>query len=110
MAYQRKPMPEREWEPKLVSLCNPEPPEPCDCGYVGEWEFRPWFRWHDYNPTAKERREAKRVLPVGWWIIGGFEERCPGCGDIERFDEFSNLIESTCERADVIRFIPRARP
>lgn len=113
--------PEREWHPGAhMFICSTEfddplpfvPPEPCDCGYVGQWEQRPWFAWHD--ETEKERKERERAGHAarpgsGSWFIGGFEERCPGCGDIERFDEDGEMIERRQDKARVLVFMDAYR-
>lgn len=41
-------------------------PDPCDCGYAGAWMTRGW-----YDPDEDD--------------VGGIDEKCPQCGDVERF-------------------------
>lgn len=91
-----------------VFICGPGAadasiPEPCDCGFVGWWQYRFLYDWHaepGHRRTDEAiRRDLAKGLPArardeGWWVIAGSEERCPGCGDIERFDRDHNLIEA----------------
>lgn len=81
-----------EWKPPTRQLCNPSDPEPCDCGFVGEWEERMVFTW--FTPVVQGRK--------GWWAIAGWDERCPQCGDIERFDDAGNVVRRFAEQAKVI--------
>lgn len=77
-------------------------PEPCDdCGFVGEWEWRPLVMWHDLPGHRRSERiimrDVKWGLPPrrdgeGWYVWSGREERCPGCGDVEQFDTDGELI------------------
>lgn len=98
-----------EWKDPARQLCNPEPPDPCDCGFVGEWPYRWVMVWHD-EPSHRAGDRMKRrwlakgwpVLDGGWWVIGGMDERCPGCGDIERFDMEHERIRQFEERARVL--------
>jgi hypothetical protein len=113
--------PEREWKPGVVVfMCSvdpdrplpPEPSEACDCGYVGQWDHRPWFAWHD--ETAKERKARERAGHAakpgnGQWFMAGWEERCPGCGDIERFNVGGEMIERRQEKARVLVFMDAYR-
>lgn len=110
------------WEmPVKVFLCPPpaqlELPDPCDCGYDGEWERRWVYEWHSepgYRLNDRTARQnLRRGLPCrdgGWWVIEGWEERCRGCGDIERFGMEANLVGRRVERAEVVRFLPRYAP
>ncbi len=103
-----------EWGPPLqVFICPPGPadPDPCDCGFVGEWERRAVWVWVDHPGHRRGdkaiRRDLARGFPArageeGWWALGGFDERCPGCGDIERFDEEGHRVAQFVERAKVV--------
>jgi hypothetical protein len=111
----KPPMPEREWKaPLKVFVCPPatEPPPMCDCGFVGRWQHRPWLEWHENSETVsarKAREGTMRPFLPGWWVIGGIEERCPGCGDIERFDSDHNLIDRRQDHARVLTFMAARR-
>lgn len=85
------------WKPPMSVICEKAhvEPDPCDCGFEGDWEWRMVFVWHDQPGHVRGdkavRRDIERGLPPcfgeeGWWVVGGVDERCPGCGDIERFD------------------------
>jgi hypothetical protein len=104
--------PEREWsEGQAVFICPPPKdadPNPCDCGNCGRWEYRPWFVWHDETDDQRRKRERRGHVALpghGSWVIAGYEERCPGCGDIERFDEDGHLVERRQEQARVLTFM-----
>src|SRR5512139_1814442 len=99
------------WEPPFRNLCRPTPPEPCDCGFVGRWDRRWVYTW--YHKAGHQRgdkairRDIARGLPArahdeGWWVIDGWDERCPGCGDIDRFDHDANLVGRLVEQAKVV--------
>lgn len=110
-----------DWHSPLgpVFMC-PSPgfvaPEPCECGFVGEWEWRHWYVWADdpgHRRSARAcQRDAARGWPPrphdeGWWCIGGSDERCPGCGDVERFDLADHALVATgAERPAVLRLVP----
>jgi hypothetical protein len=45
----------------------------------------------------------------GWWVINGYDERCPQCGDLERFDGDANLVRQWAEHAKTIIFMAARR-
>lgn len=75
-------------------------PEECDCGYKGEWDFRSVLTWcvdpGFHRPTWLDHKDTARGWPIispdGWWVISGWDEKCPVCGDIERFDGEGNEV------------------
>ena len=94
------------------------PPAPCDCGFVGDWDHRWWYYWHEapgrQRGDRQIRRDIARGLPPrhgdeGWWCIGGYDERCPDCGDIERFDWQGNELDRFRVHAEVVPFRRRTR-
>ena len=53
--------PTGEWgEDWVTSLCHvrQEDPDPCDCGFVGLWEFRWWYQW---EPTPGRQRGDRAI-------------------------------------------------
>jgi len=107
MAY-RPRWQDMEWRPKLRPLCPAAQPEPdvCDCGYEGEWLMRHWTELQRCPPTyaelgsgsgrgfvVKQCHDCKRGGP-GHDLIAGWEERCPRCGDVERFQWDGTLVEA----------------
>ena len=93
-------------------------PSPCDCGFLGEWHRRWVYIWNavpGHKRTDRAIRAAiARGLPPrpgdnGWWVIGGWDERCPGCGDIERFDMAGTEVARFAEQAKVIVFMDARR-
>lgn len=95
--------PEREWHPGAhVFICSTEFDDPLP------------FVPPEHDETEKERKERQRAGHAarpgnGSWLIGGFEERCPGCGDIERFDEDGEMIERRQDKARVLVFMDAYR-
>lgn len=94
-----------EWRAKPTILCPASRPEPdvCDCGYEGPWHMRFWTHLQPCPPTyasigpdgTKElhRRCAScKNGGTGHDLIAGWEERCPSCGDIERFTMDGELV------------------
>ena len=82
----------------LRPLCpaSREEPAPCDCGYVGPWLMRFWKKLQPCPPTSAYWHEdggsvlVKRCADCksggdGHLLYAGWEERCPRCGDVERF-------------------------
>lgn len=92
-----------EWHQEgVVFMCpgGPVESDECDCGYKAPWEYRSVLVWHvepgyqrsahsDHRDTAQGRPPLSRD---GWWVIAGWDERCPNCGDIERFDHDGTLV------------------
>jgi hypothetical protein len=78
------------WTPGVTPICPKAQtaPDLCDCGFLGVWEHR----W----------------VCVGN-VIAGWDERCPGCGDIERFDMDANRVADFAEHAKVIVFMDAHR-
>ena len=100
-----------DWHEPVRQLCNPTPPEPCDCGFAGDWEYRFVMVWHD-GPRKATDKTVRGWLAKGWpyrnapgsWVIGGYDERCPQCGDIERFDlDTFERVRCFDERAEIVR-------
>lgn len=82
--------------------CATFEPDECDCGYVGDWQWRMLYRWFDQPGHCRRDEFIRRDMAIGlpgrprdegWWVLAGWEERCPGCGDIERLDAGRNIIE-----------------
>jgi hypothetical protein len=108
------------WEPVVTPMCPKAQTDPvlCDCGFLGAWEHR-WVSVWNLAPGFTRgdrvcRRDIEEGRPVrsddeGWWVIGGFDERCPGCGDIERFDMDANRVADFAEHAKVIVFMDAHR-
>lgn len=94
-----------DWEPELHVLCpaaRPDP-EPCDCGYLGGWERRWVFRWYT---SRRKPRSFTEAASNGYKVLAGFDERCPGCHDVERFDLDANHLGSERGRlAEVVRML-----
>lgn len=104
------------WSPPLrVFICHGRrptpPPDLCDCGYEGEWENRPVFTWVPEPGLRRTdttvRHDLAQGLPArsgdqGRWVVAGRDERCPECGDIERFDLDGELVDRRREHAGVI--------
>lgn len=79
-------------------------PDPCDCGYVGAWAMRMW-KDHLPCPPTTAYRDPDGAVQVerpcqdcrnggpGHLRYAGWEERCPRCGDIERFTHDGTLVE-----------------
>lgn len=107
-----------EWTEPIVQLCKPTPPEPCDCGFAGHWLYRKVMTW-EAQPGHKrsdrairadiERKWPPRPNDEGWWCTTGFDERCPGCGDIERFDLEGAEVARFAEQAKVVIFLDARR-
>ena len=109
---------DQEWSAAFRNLCNPSPPELCDCGYLGAWERRTVYVWGNHPGYRRGdkaiRRDIARGLPArpndeGWWCMAGWDERCPECGDIERFDEDGNVVARFAEQAKVVVFMDARR-
>ena len=98
-----------EWREQIRPLCPSASARadlgPCDCGYEGDWLYRPWSHVQPCPPTWGYRtlEGAARVVGrcadckrggTGHETLAGFEEKCPRCGDIERFDLDGELVES----------------
>lgn len=109
-----------EWEMWPGPICPKAQVEPvlCDCGHLGAWERRWVYIWHDVPGHARGdkaiRKDMARGFPPrphdeGWWIVGGWDERCPGCGDIERFDFDGEQVGRFQEQAKVIVFMDARR-
>lgn len=65
-----------EWEDPVRPLCPRfHVSDPCDCGYDGDWQ----------------RRWIYDKLPCGHTTLTGYDEKCPSCGDIERFSTLGVL-------------------
>jgi len=99
------------WHPPVVLVHSPIEHEQCDCGFSGEWEYRSVFTWHNVpgyrRPDWAIRADLTRGFPVrskdgGWWIIAGWDERCPQCGDVERFDERGAVVARFAEQAKTV--------
>jgi hypothetical protein len=102
------------WTPPIVVFVCPRPtgsPEGCECGYVGPWETRSVFTWQTEPGHRRSddtiRRDLARGLPArsgdeGWWVTAGHDERCPGCGDIERLDPTGRKVTEFREDAVVV--------
>ena len=90
-----------DWEPLLRQLCPKAQvdPVPCDCGYIGAWDLRSIYGWHTYDERPQSYSDAALKQVGGWKVNIGFDERCPGCGDIERFDNDANLCGRLVESA-----------
>lgn len=96
-----------DWTPRVAPLCPKaqEDPEPCDCGHEGEWEHRWVYVWHKPKRTRGSYGAAAKAN--GWKVIAGFDERCPGCHDVERFDLNAELLGHERGRlAEVVRLLP----
>jgi len=85
------------WSMWARPICSKwlDEPDPCDCGHTGEWERRFVLVWcHQpghHRPDRQIREDMAKGWPgrprdEGWWVMDGWDERCPSCGDIERFD------------------------
>jgi hypothetical protein len=109
-----------EWAPPMaVFLCPPpshEEPDVCDCGHEGAWEWRSVWGWHEESGHRRKdrtiRRDIARGFPSrthdeGWWVIAGRDERCPQCGDIERFDTEGNRVAEFVQNAQVVSLASR---
>lgn len=95
-----------KWRRKPAPLCPAarSEPDPCDCGYVGDWVIRFWKAMQPCPPTSA-RRDADGQVRVerrcdeckrggdGHFLYAGWEERCPRCGDEERFTFDGELVE-----------------
>lgn len=84
-----------EWSQPFdrVFICGGDSyePEPCDCGFTGHWEHRWVYGWTTYTRKAKSYADASVFQRGGHKVMIGYDERCPGCGDIERFDSDSEV-------------------
>lgn len=89
--------------PQLVCPAVRDEPEPCSCGFVGRWEHRWVYTWH--VPTRWPRSASEAARTEGWKVLAGYDERCPGCGDVERFDLTANRVATFVEQAQVVRFM-----
>lgn len=109
-----------DWRPAVRVICPRarSEPEPCDCGFVGDWEHRWVYVWHDVPGHRRGdraiRRDIAKGFPArandeGWWVADGFDERCPQCGDIERFDNDANRVAQFAEHAKVVVFMDARR-
>lgn len=109
-----------EWKPAMNSLCPKSHVAPvlCDCGFLGDWEYRWVYVWFSGSGTVRGdkacRRDIERGFPPrfgesGWWVIGGWDERCPQCGDVERFDYNADVVRQWSEQATVVRFLAARR-
>lgn len=82
-----------EWEHRALPSCPQTRGEPdgCGCGHVGRWETRwllaPSVSDIEYVRLPSGRRYARRSPAPAerHLVVVGQDERCPGCGDIERF-------------------------
>lgn len=106
------------WSPTgLRPVCPKwlDEPDPCDCGFLGDWERR-WVMVWCHKPghrrlPARVAEDVARGWPGragedGWWGMDGWDERCPGCGDIERFDMDGNEVRRFRVQGVVIPFRP----
>jgi len=89
------------WHKRPQPICpkSRDEPSPCDCGYVGVWVVRHWKAMKHCDPTWGS---AGRIYPrcddckaggEGHLKYGGWEERCPRCGDEEQFTYDGELVE-----------------
>lgn len=98
----------RMWRKPPRPLCPraQSEPDPCDCGYVGEWLVRHWTELVPCGPThgvtSREPGKSYVVRPCpdcrrggpGHEQIAGWEEMCPRCGDVERFRWDGTLVDA----------------
>lgn len=98
---------EGEWKggtdgPTFMCPGGPLEDDVCDdCGYIGRWEHRAVMTWYPMPGMARGPASVARDLAKGWpprpddegyWCMAGHDERCPGCGDIERLDFDRNVV------------------
>jgi len=94
------------WHRMPVPLCPKaqHEPDPCDCGYVGAWVVRHWKERQRCEPTyallfdnapgeVVRRCADCKAGGDGHDLYAGWEERCPRCGDVERFRWDGTLVE-----------------
>ena len=100
------------WKPGLVVICAraSQAPDPCDCGFIGEWERRSVFVWAP-SKRVRSDRLIRRDRALGWpprssepggYMMAGYDERCPGCGDVERFTLQGEQVSRFAEQAKVL--------
>lgn len=105
-------------EPQFICPGGPMPDDECDCGFVGRWDYRQVYTWLDVPGHRRSARMIRRDMADGWparpkdegyWCVAGYDERCPGCGDMERFDSDANQVavlisaEGRRRRAEILR-------
>lgn len=101
----------------VVFMCpgGPVPPDECDCGYVGNWESRWVYVWYEHPGHSRHARNDEAILrdvregrpprpdDEGWWVMGGRDQRCPACGDVERYDNEGECVAVNLNRAGRIK-------
>lgn len=87
-------------------------PDPCGCAYVGYWHHRWVYTWQPGKTRTDRmiRRDLRRGLPAqagnpGCWVVAGYDERCPNCGDIERFNLEADFLGGYVERAKILSIV-----
>lgn len=103
-----------QWREKVRPLCPAaqSPTDVCDCGFEGNWHMRWWTELRPCPPTravlgtddrpgevVRRCHDCKRGGP-GHDVIAGWEERCPRCGDIERFDMDTGELVASIRNPD----------
>lgn len=95
------------WHRKPVLLCPAarSEPGPCDCGYVGVWVQRFWKSLQPCPPTwatlgtddqpgeVVRRCDDCKAGGEGHLLFAGWEDKCPRCGDVERFTFDGELVD-----------------
>lgn len=111
-----------EWHTRepVTFMCpgGPLPDDECDCGFVGRWDYRHVHTWLERPGMKRNDEIIRRDMALGWphrpndegyWCIAGYDERCPGCGDMERFDMDAERIavhvstDGRRRRAEILR-------
>lgn len=112
-----------EWHDKVRALCHRAqvPVDVCDCGYVGDWQQRWWTElqrcttFGEFTEPGRPYRLHSRCAECraggpGHDRIAGWEDRCPRCGDVERFRWDGTLVSATRNPDGPGFFLAEIRP